>query len=287
MKALITGSEGFLGRHFVQALDAHGYDVLGLDILNGKYGDCRRFFRQATHKRFDLVIHAAAVIPDRDTREKHPFVNARNIEMDAAMFQWALKTQQRRVVFFSSCATYPLWIKRPMHEDDIDLDNVRSPDALYGWEKLTGEILARAARDEGLPVTVVRPFSGYGTDQSKHYPFPSFIKRAKKQHNPFVIWGDGTQVRDFVHVDDIVDAVLAAVVREIDGPINIGNGRATNFTGLARLVTEARGYSPELRYEVDKPAGARYRVANTTHLNTFYEPQVTLEEGIARALQGV
>ena len=82
-------------------------------------------------------------------------------------------------------------------------------------------------------------------------------------------------------------AVLAAVVREIDGPINIGNGRATNFTGLARLVTEARGYSPELRYEVDKPAGARYRVANTTHLNTFYEPQVTLEEGIARALQGV
>ncbi len=286
MKALVTGSEGFLGRHFVQALDADGYDVLGIDTRASKPVDCRRYFRKED-RRFDLVLHLAAVIPDRDTREKHPFVNAENIEMDAAMFQWALKTKQRRVVFFSSCATYPLWIKRPMHEDDIDLDNVRSPDALYGWEKLTGEILAKAARDEGLPVTVVRPFSGYGTDQSKNYPFPSFIKRARKQHDPFVIWGDGTQVRDFVHVDDIVNAVLAAVVREIDGPVNIGNGRATNFTALARLVTEARGYSPELCYEIDKPAGARYRVADTTQLNTFYEPQVTLEEGIARALQGV
>jgi nucleoside-diphosphate-sugar epimerase len=71
---------------------------------------------------------------------------------------------------------------------------------------------------------------------------------------------------------------------DIDGPVNIGNGRATSFTDLARLVCDAAGYEPEIQYLPDKPAGAQYRVADTDKLLDIYEPQVTLEEGIARAL---
>ena len=281
MRALVTGSEGFLGRHFVAELEKR-YHVTGVDVTNGV--DCRKVFAGET-RRYDLVVHCAAQIPDREHRAKHPLSIAVNLELDAAMFDWALRTRQRRVVFFSSCAAYPIrqpW--QPFKETDIDLGDVRSPDALYGWEKLTGEQLAFAARGDGLKVTVVRPFSGYGADQSLDYPFPSFVARGLSRDDPFCVWGSGKQTRDWVHVDDVVGCVAALVKEGVDGPVNIGTGRPTTMTQLAHLVCSQIGYLPHVSCDTSKPGGAPYRVADTTLMRQFYEPKVTLEEGIARAL---
>jgi nucleoside-diphosphate-sugar epimerase len=123
------------------------------------------------------------------------------------MFQWALRTKPDHVVYYSSSAAYPIDLQgygseHKLVEDDIDLDNVRLPDLTYGWAKLTGEILAKYAEQEGLRVHVFRPFSGYGEDQDLTYPFPSFIHRGVHRYNPFSIWGTGKQVRDFIHIED-------------------------------------------------------------------------------------
>ena len=159
------------------------------------------------------------------------------------------------------------------------------PDLTYGWTKLTGELLAQFAREQyNLDVSVFRPFSGYGEDQDLSYPFPSFIQRGKQKQNPFLIWGDGTQTRDFIHIDDIVSATMRALELNIQQPINLGWGRPTSFNQLAQMVSKKVGYSAKLAYQLDKPIGVHYRVANPKLLFTFYQPRITLEEGIERAL---
>ena len=158
------------------------------------------------------------------------------------------------------------------------------PDQLYGWAKLTGENLAYRAKQEGLNVSVVRPFSGYGEDQSTDYPFPKFIERAVNRNNPLQVWGNGRQVRDFIHVEDIVEACLEMVDNDIDGPVNLGWGRPTSMIELANAICTARGYSPKIQTLSDEPSGVQYRVCDPAKMLEFYQPRVVLEEGIERAL---
>lgn len=286
---LLTGDAGFVGRHMKPALEAAGWAVTGLDVARGGGEDARDYFR-AGLAHYDLVVHLAAVVGGRATIEGAPLSVAVDLSIDAEMFGWALRTRPGRIVYFSSSAAYPVrWqtarARVPLHEDMIDLVRVGNPDLTYGWAKLTGEVLASHVRAAGVPVTVLRPFSGYGPDQDLDYPFPSFIDRALRRADPFEVWGTGTQVRDWVHIDDVVAATLRCIDSDIDGPLNIGWGRATSFLDLAHLVTSVAGYSPRILTRPDAPAGVEYRVCNPTRLREVYQPTITLEQGIAQALE--
>lgn len=323
--ALVTGSAGFVGSHFVRRLKADGWGVVEVDIAAEPVPwvgpvmvgpdpvvakmDCRDFFRaEATRDwfvRMDLVIHCAAVVGGRATIEGQPMKVATDLAIDADLWQWALRTRPGRVVYFSSSAAYPTELQtwtvatsvndmtpvyvappdaRPLTETDIDLDDIAHPDQTYGLAKLVGEIQAAHVRAEGVPVTVVRPFSGYGPDQDLDYPFPSFIDRATRRADPFDIWGDGGQVRDFIHIDDIVNAVMVCVEQGVDGPVNLCTGRPTSFNELADIVCSAAGYEPERQHHPDAPTGVRYRVGDPTLLHDVWRPRIPLEEGVARAL---
>jgi nucleoside-diphosphate-sugar epimerase len=159
------------------------------------------------------------------------------------------------------------------------------PDQLYGWAKLTGEVLAKRALAEGLAVSVVRPFSGYGEDQDDCYPFPAFIDRALKREDPFLIWGDGKQTRDFIHIDDIVGATLRMVEREANGPFNLGMGVPTSMRELAGKVCKLAGYEPAFEFAKSAPSGVQYRVAVAERIRSIYTTKVGLETGIKRALE--
>lgn len=285
MKILITGNAGFVGREFMKQLDGH--DITGIDIVNGI--DAREFFAKDDTK-FDLVIHLAAIVGGRATIEGNPLKVATDLAIDSDMFQWALRTRPDRTVYYSSSAAYPTayqtnTMKYSLNESHIDLDSVMSPDLTYGWAKLTGETLAKYASNEGLRVHVFRPFSGYGEDQDLDYPFPSFIARGKRKDNPFEIWGTGEQVRDFIHIEDVVSATLEAVNQDIQGPVNLGCGRATSFNELAKLVSTEVGYTPEIKHILGAPEGVSYRVCDPSKLLTFYTPKISLEEGIRRAIR--
>jgi nucleoside-diphosphate-sugar epimerase len=132
---------------------------------------------------------------------------------------------------------------------------------------------------------VLRPFSGYASDQDLAYPFPSFIRRAKRRMDPFEVWGDGEQVRDWIHVDDIVGATLVAVEQEIDGPTNLCSGVGISFDQLARFVSQQVGYSPVIEHKLDAPTGVFHRVGNPSKMLSFYQPTISLAQGITEALE--
>lgn len=284
MKVLVTGHRGFVGRHICRKYGTH--DITGIDLSDGI--DARDFFR-TDDRRFDLVVHLAAIVGGRATIEGAPLSVAVDLSLDAEMFNWALRTRPAHIVYFSSSAAYPIRLQRgdlrPLTESDIDLNDIANPDLTYGWAKLTGEYLAMHAEQEGLRVNVFRPFSGYAADQDLSYPFPSFIQRGISRKDPFPIWGDGEQVRDFIHVSDVVDAVDAALHAGVTGPVNLGLGRPTSFNVLARMVADEVGYHPTLQHDLAAPVGVRYRVCDPTKMLSFYTPKVSLEEGIRLAIR--
>jgi nucleoside-diphosphate-sugar epimerase len=289
VKALVTGSSGFVGKHFVPFLERNGYFVTALDIKTGT--DCRDFFRSSTDS-FDLVVHLAAIVGGRATIEGEPLSVATDLSIDAEMFNWAIKTKPRKIVYYSSSAAYPTQLQEhgldiKLQEDMIDLGNIKNPDESYGWAKLTGEMLANYARRAGIKVYVFRPFSGYGFDQDLNYPFPSFVKRVIDRVENFEIWGDGSQVRDFIHIDDVVAGTMAFVDQDIEIPVNLGWGRPTSFNELAELFFEISGWRPKngITHLLDKPKGVMYRCSNNTKMLEVYQPKITLEDGIREALE--
>lgn len=303
--ALVTGAAGFIGRHFAKYLrQALGYNVTGVDLVDYDdevhwIGDLVEFLDDIGDQshRHDLIVHAAYHVGGRATIDGNPSVLAKNLMLDAAMFEWAVRTRQKHVLYFSSSAVYPVELQtgkagydRPFQlaESHACIDLPLLPDARYGWSKLTGEKLAQAAREQGLNVTVVRPFSGYGPNQSDDYPFPSLIKRGLRREDPFTIWGSDWQVRDWIHIDDVVRGAMAVVDEDetltFNTTVNLGTGIGTTMRALAKRICDKVGYSPEIQVLHDKPLGVMERVADTSLLNTIYYPRVQLGDGIAEAL---
>jgi len=280
MKILITGSEGFVGKYFKKKLADH--DLTCIDIKKGV--DCRAFFK-VVDTQYDLVIHLAAIVGGRESIEGRPMAVADNLSIDSEFFQWCLKTQPHKVVYFSSSAAYPIVMQNnpesTLHESDIDFEYpLGLPDMTYGWSKLTGEYLANFVPN----VHIFRPFSGYAWDQDSTYPFPMYVTRAIHKMQNFEVWGPGTQTRDFIHMTDVVNAVMTAVEQNVQGPTNLGWGRSTSFLELAQMSMDAVGYQQTIVTRPDKPVGCMHRVSDNTKLLSFYTPKITLEEGIKEAV---
>lgn len=299
MRALVTGSAGFVGRHMVAALMRSGYTVLGLDLVDGH--DCRQIAEPGwgEYGPFDIVVHCAAVVGGRTMIDGSPLeLLAEDLSIDAALFRWALRARPGRIVYFSSSAAYPVHHQRRGSTRRLDERDQRtplgpdswtflSPDQTYGWVKLTGERLAAEANAVGIKTHVFRPFSGYGADQPLDYPFPRYVERALARQSPFQIWGDGGSARDWIHIDDVVGAVLAAIDQDVLGPVNLCTGRATTFDELAAKCMAAAGYQATVEYVTDAPQGVFWRVGDPTKMHEFYRPRITLEEGIDRAMHGM
>lgn len=285
MKILITGHRGFVGRHYVKALQNH--DLTLIDIVEGN--DARDFFR-TNEQTFDLVIHLAAVVGGRAMIEGQPLALAVDLSIDAEMATWALRTKPRQIIYFSSSAAYPTELqdwksRRWLTEWDIHLQAIKNPDMTYGWAKLTGEMLCSYLREAGLNVLVFRPFSGYGSDQTLDYPFPSLIKRGLERQDPFQVWGSLDTVRDWIHIDDIIEASLLLAAHRLSVTVNLSTGRATSFEELAQIISSQMGYKPVIQAITDRPKGVAYRVGNPTLLHSLgYIPKISIEDGVSRGL---
>ena len=265
----MTGNAGFLGRHFTAELHRQGWDVHGCDRRRSELlvlpDDDMRTLLPHTRTVYDLVVHCAAMSPHREAIDSRPVMHPYNVALDAAMFEWAIRTGQKRVLYFSSCAAA-----------DGPVDG-------YAATKLTGEWLAAEARKAGLAVTVVRPYSGYGEDQSEDFPFRAFVERARRREDPFTIWGDGTQVRDWIHVDDLVRGALMTARAGVTEPVSLCTGAGTSMLEVAQMCCAEAGYGPEFEFRLDKPAGVSSRVGDPSMLYEFYRPTVSLALGVKRA----
>lgn len=292
-QALVSGDRGFLGRHFAAELMRRGYEVHGLDVKASSAQDCRKFFdlelrHPAVRKHWDLVVHCAAVVGGRETIERDPLATAESLSIDAEMFRWAAAVGPGRVLYISSSAAYPVqWqtVDRAYSLSENMAFSPIDPDQIYGWSKVTGEKLAFELRRSGVPVTVVRPFSGYGPDQDPSYPFRAILDRVKAGDAPVEVWC-GDCVRDWIHVDDLVAGALAVAESGTEDPVNLCTGRAVSFMDLVGLMGRAVGRPPiRVRFRPEAPQGVAYRVGDPSRMAAYYRPRITLEEGIRRALE--
>jgi len=299
MKVLITGAAGFLGRHFTKHHLEHGDEVAAFDDMSSPWAEFETWINERdardvfeTGGSYDIAYHFAAMVGGRATIEQDPLYNADSLDLDSRLFRWAADGWAGVVVYPSSSAVYGVVHQgvdgESLSEDMFHPSQIRwdVPDEVYGFTKMAGEFLAWKAQRYGVNTLCIRPFSGYGEDQSPEYPFPSIIRRVQREEDPITVWGHGEQTRDFIHVDDIVGATIARLQAGVKGyqNMNIGTGVATNFLDLASQVCFLASYDVAIEPQPEKPVGVLNRVADPSLMLEYYTPTVSLEEGIRRAL---
>lgn len=297
-RALVTGGAGFIGRNMTTHLIRADYQVVRVDprflgtpeLVNDHVypWDMRAYLGTKDHREeFDLVVHCAAMEPHRKAIDTKPTHFPENVHLDASFFRWAHITRPGRIVYLSSSAAYPRHLQYSHQHTrlvETQMDG-RDADAVYGVAKVLGEDLAHNYQATGGVVTIVRPFSGYGPDQSEDFPFGALVERVRRRENPITIWGDGSQVRDFIHVDDICRAILALADADVPQPVNLGTGIPTSMAQLVALAAQIDGFSGwEIELDTSQPAGVPYRVANVDMMLKYYTPRWSLAAGIEQRL---
>lgn len=301
---LVTGAAGFLGRAFVRRHIALGDTVFGVDDVSSAHAfwpeelaasnraemDSATFL-EASSGPFDTAYHFAAPVGGRLKIEGDPLFNADSLRLDVSFFRWAIG-KVGVAVYPSSSAVYGTQFQEghgQILEESMFYPGQATwsaPDEMYGFSKLVGEKLAFTAEKYGLSSLSIRPFSGYGEGQSLEYPVPSIAQRVVRREDPVVIWGSGSQSRDFIHVDDLVGATLARLDAGVRGyqSMNIASGTATTFNEVARLMAQLEGYEPAIVNDASKPEGVHSRFGDTSQMSKYYQPRVGLVEGMGRVL---
>jgi nucleoside-diphosphate-sugar epimerase len=292
-KILISGSSGFLGSHCVEYFQTQGYNVTGVDVVASKttsvIADIRDYVNVAD-ANFDLILHFAAEVKGRSNIETNYLNMIENIEIDRQVFKWAI-THCNHIIYPSSCAVYPVQhqvsTNYPLKENMIDFNNnvIGVSDHLYGWSKLTAErMLWQIHKETDLKIHILRPFSGYGPGQSTDYPMANLVNMIKTFPDKLEVWGDGTQTRDWVHVNDILNTINWCLVNDMKyHTMNIGTGVATSFIDLIHQIYKIifNHDCPEIKKLINKPSGMMHRVADVSLQKQFnILPSVSLADGI-------
>lgn len=305
----MTGGAGFLGRTFARYHINKGDDVFSIDDMSSPYAhwdpdmafreeDVVRWLETAScaTETWDIVYHFAAPVGGRQRIESDPLYNADSLRIDSVLFRHAVTHGNfGLIVYPSSSAVYGVSLQtgqgQRLAEEMFHPGRVNwpAPDEMYGFTKMAGEVLAWKYAGYGHNVLCLRPFSGYGEEQSLDYPVPSIAQRAKRREDPLVVWGSGWQARDFIHVDDIVGATMARIKDGISGyqNMNIGSGTPTSFNAVARMMADIVGYEPEIANDDDKPEGVQSRFCDPRRMLECYIPSVSLERGFARVVEAV
>ncbi|MGC9021333.1 MAG: SDR family NAD(P)-dependent oxidoreductase [Candidatus Methanodesulfokora sp.] len=293
LRILVTGGAGFLGSHLVRALIKAGHSVRVLDNLStGSLENIRdlplEFIRgdirdydtvEAAVKNVDVIFHLAALIDVTESIEKP--LDYLEVNVKGTLNVARASRGVSAVIFSSSCAVYgePEFI--PISED-----HKLSPKSPYAASKASGEAyIISYSNLNGYRPVILRLFNVYGPKQTKSYAgvISEFIRRALREEPP-MIYGDGEQTRDFIHVEDVVDAMIRAMREErARGIYNIGSGKATKIKDLAYLILKLAGKT-EIKpvYMPPRPGDIRSSEADITRArrDLGFEPRVELDRGI-------
>ena len=300
MRYLITGAAGFLGSALANRLAAMGEVVIGVDDLSA--GDQKalspavQFVRGDVNDRptlwsllqgVDCVYHLAAKVSVQESVLYPREYNYVNVGGTVTLMEAMRDVGVRRVVFISSGTVYGNQPVQPVTENVSA--NPRVP---YAVSKLAAEYYVKSIGSLwGTETVCLRVFNAYGPGQRippVHTPvIPGFLHQAW-ENGTIVIHGDGNQTRDYVYVDDVVNAMQsAASAPEVNRlTINVGSGTETSVRDLARLAVEVTGGHPEVVYNPRNEGGVSRLCADINLARTLlaYEPSVDLLEGLKRTL---
>lgn len=314
-KVLVTGGASFIGSHLTDRLVALGASVrVADDLSSGRVENLRDSFDRIDFREGDLrdrrfareaidgcsvVFHLAACHGGRGFIDTHPADCASNLVLDGIVFDEAAKARVDRVAFASSACVYPVQRqKAPVNGATVLLreewadpfrEGCASSDGEYGWAKLMGEMTLRAYwKQYGLKSVSCRFFTAYGERENETHAVIALIAKAFVRMEPYEIWGDGQQDRNFTYVGDIVEGTIRAAERIEDAsPVNIGTAEHIKIIDLARLIFREMGFTPlSIDFNTSKPVGVYSRAADLTRARELlqWEPSVSVEEGLHRTI---
>jgi len=307
---LVTGGASFIGSHLVGELVERGAAVRVVDDLSSgqmaniqEHVDAGRveFIRGdlkvkgLAKKAVDgisVVFHLAADHGGRGYVELHQSACALNMTLDQLVFDAAARGRVDKVVFASSGCVYPNDLQTdPTQTVYLTEDIVGPPydaDNMYGWAKLMGEMTLRAyCKDWGLKAASCRYFTVYGNRGHENHAVIAMIARAFLRQDPFDVWGNGEQIRNWTHVSDIVAGTILAAEKIDDGTaVNLGTMERTRVIDAVREVLRYTGHDAQIRFLLDKPVGPMNRVADNTLGRRLlgWEPQVKFVDGLRRTI---
>ena len=308
--ALVTGGASFIGSTLTDQLLARGAMVRIVDDLSSGHLDNIRGHLGGGHVDFlhadlrepgvaraamhgvDTVFHLAADHGGRGYVDLHQAGPASNFLLDGLVFAEALRAKVKKVVFASSGCVYPNFLQSDTHKEIyLTEDMTKGPkdaDNTYGWAKLMGEITLQAyAKEHGMGSASCRYFTVYGPRGVENHAVIAMIARAFLGQNPFEIWGDGSQIRNWTYIDDIVEGTILAGEKINDGTaINLGTMERITVLECAKMVCDFTKHKAEIKKRPDMPTGPLNRVADNALAKRLlgWEPKVPFREGLKRTI---
>ena len=294
MKVIVTGSSGFIGSNLTKRLKEQGHFVVGIDIRLPQYiepdifihGDltnpifCSQVF--GTFKDFDRLYQLAADMGgagfvftgDNDAEVLH---NSAMINLNVA--KYATLSGVKQLFYSSSVCAYSIeQVQQRIPEESIYPAN---PDSNYGWEKIFSERVYEAFhKNKGLNIRIARfnncfgPYCAWNGGREKS---PAAICRKVLTQDPIEIWGDGQQIREFIYIDDLLDAIELIMQNPYSGPINIGPDESYKIDEMVRMVSDK-----EIKH-IDGPIGLQVRLTDNTKIKSLgWNTKIPISEGMKK-----
>lgn len=293
----VAGHRGMVGSAVVRALRAKGCTK----ILTARHSELDLTDQAATRAWFsehkpDVVIVAAAKVGGIGANSAANAVFLyENLMIAANVVDAAYRAGCKRLLFLGSSCIYPRMAPQPIPESALLTAPLEKTNEGYALAKISGLKLCEFYRRQfGVCYHSLMPTNLYGTgdnyDVVGGHVLPTMIRKfelARTEGAPFVdLWGTGTPLREFLHVDDLAEACLYAL--EMENPpdlMNVGSGREVNIRQLAEIVRAATGCPAEIRWDASKPDGTPRKLCDSSLLRSFgWTPKIDLEEGIARTV---
>ena len=293
MNFAVTGGAGFIGSHLARRLVSEGHDVTIIDDfsrgrlanLDGihekihieKMDVCDRDTLDDVLQSADGIFHQAALGSVPESWKSPDTYQRVNVGGTENVFRIA-RRYHIKVVYASSASIYGEIQRIPITED-----SERRPISPYGKTKLDCETLAERYMEKGSQIVGLRYFNVFGAGQNPAYAgvITCFLNRLNAGEPP-IIFGDGSQIRDFTFVGDVVEANLIAMTGSMDGFFNIGGGKSTSLTDLARIMIGLSGRHVSPLYENPRLGDAKISTADISKSAELlgWRPKTSLEDGL-------
>lgn len=306
-KIFVAGHRGMVGSAIVRQLEQAGYRNLllktssELDLRN--QAAVAAFFEQ---EQPDYVFLAAARVGGiiANSTRKAEFLYD-NLMIQTNVIHEAWKNSVKRLLFLGSTCIYPKFAPQPIRETDLLTSPLEPTNDAYAIAKIAGIVQCRSYNQQyGTRFLAAMPNNLYGPgdnyDLSGSHVLPALLRKfheAKQSDSPNVtVWGTGTPLREFMHVDDLADASLFLMLLDdgrygdlltySDAPalINVGSGQEISIANLARMVQQVVGFEGELVFDTDKPDGTPRKLADSSRLHALgWKHRIELEDGVRDA----
>ena len=295
---LITGGAGMIGRQLVSLLlerEANVYiadinkpvnmpeNVNFLQVDLREFSDCKRVC-QGMDYVFSLVGIKAS---PKACMEQPANIIGPMMQFNTNMLEAAMEANVDWFLYTSSVGVYQP--APTLKEDDVWTTMPSKNDWYGGWAKRMGEMQIKAFEVQNgfSKCSIVRPANVYGPhdnfDLKSAMVVPSLIRKAD-ENDKLEVWGDGSQIRDFIHAHDVARGMIFAVENKITDPINLGSGEGVKIKTIAETVSKYFG--KELVWDKDKPAGDPIRLFDTSRAKSYgFEPIISIEEGITNTME--